>query len=455
MRRGPLKFPAGVIEGFYGKPWTDAERCMVLRWMCKWRLNTYVYAPKDDLKHRVAWREPYSRSEALRLATLIRFCHENRISFCYAIAPGLDIRFCSAGDQSALRKKIAQIRSLGADSFAMLFDDIPASLARGDLRKFRTPAAAQAFVANDLFSWLRRRASGVGVFFCPTVYCGAMARPDVRGSDYLGELGARLIPEIKVFWTGPQIVSDAIPVASVRELASVIRRRPVLWDNLYANDYDMRRLHLGPYAGRSVALKGEIDGVFLNPNCQCPINFIALRQFAGWVEGRTEDNCTAAWKAALRAWHKGFTTRSADRVRLSDLELLCEFFYLPSTFGPRARRLLADIVHLLRTTPRNWGRAEQRFQRTSDLVLNLFDALMGLQNRDLLHAMYAHIWELKERLLLIRAWVSWRRSNPALDAGFRSPDFPPAILRGAFCAALDSLLVVDEQGFLVPNDRLR
>ena len=27
-------------------------------------LNTYVYAPKDDAKHRVYWREPYSVEES-------------------------------------------------------------------------------------------------------------------------------------------------------------------------------------------------------------------------------------------------------------------------------------------------------------------------------------------------------------------------------------------------------
>lgn len=31
--------------------------------MQMWSLNTYLYGPKDDLKHRLLWREVYSADE--------------------------------------------------------------------------------------------------------------------------------------------------------------------------------------------------------------------------------------------------------------------------------------------------------------------------------------------------------------------------------------------------------
>jgi len=447
------KFPAGVIEGFYGKPWTDSERLMVLQWLRDGHLNTYIYAPKDDLKHRVAWRNLYGRSETQRLVALVRACHRNRVSFCYAIAPGLDIQFASDADQRALRKKLAQVRAAGADSFALLFDDIPAQLARTDLRRFGTPAAAQASTANSLLDWLCQESPAAELFFCPTVYCGAMARPSVRDSTYLVELGARLAPPVRVFWTGSQVVSDPVTLESVRELAGVIRRRPVLWDNLYANDYDMRRLHIGPYAGRPTALKKELAGAFLNPNCQCAVNFVPVRSFAAWVGGASRGDHKTSWRAAIRAWHRAFAVRGRHRVRTSELELLCEFFHLPSTPGRQAQRLLDDMQRLLGTPPGHWGGAERRFHRTSRMVLSLFDGLMGLVNRDVLHAIYPHVWELKERVLLIQAWVRWRKLNPGSKAGFASPDFPPMILRGGFCAALESMFALDPHGRLVPKSR--
>lgn len=42
----------GTIEGFYGSPWTHAERMDQLAFYGEVKANTYVYAPKDDPYHR-------------------------------------------------------------------------------------------------------------------------------------------------------------------------------------------------------------------------------------------------------------------------------------------------------------------------------------------------------------------------------------------------------------------
>jgi protein O-GlcNAcase/histone acetyltransferase len=73
-------FLAGVIEGFYGPPWSQAERFELFDWMAGWGLNTYLYAPKDDLKHRAIWREPYSAAEAETLGDVIHACKQRRRS---------------------------------------------------------------------------------------------------------------------------------------------------------------------------------------------------------------------------------------------------------------------------------------------------------------------------------------------------------------------------------------
>ncbi len=39
----------------------------------KWGLNTYLYAPKDDYKHRMFWREMYSVEEAGEIYIIIFF----------------------------------------------------------------------------------------------------------------------------------------------------------------------------------------------------------------------------------------------------------------------------------------------------------------------------------------------------------------------------------------------
>lgn len=46
---------------------------------------------------------------------------------------------------------------------------------------------------------------------------------------------------------GPKVVSNKISVESIEEVSSVLKRAPVIWDNIHANDYDLQRLFLGPY----------------------------------------------------------------------------------------------------------------------------------------------------------------------------------------------------------------
>ena len=53
----------------------------------------------------------------------------------------------------------------------------------------------------------------------------------------------------------------------------------MIWDNLHANDYDPKRVFMGPFVGRSVAIKNETSGLLLNPNCKYEANYIPVGIF--------------------------------------------------------------------------------------------------------------------------------------------------------------------------------
>src|SRR6188768_802319 len=125
-------FLAGVIEGFYGPPWTQAERFQLFDWMVRWGLNTYFYAPKDDLNRRAIWRELYTDAQAGALGQLIQACRERNLRFIYALSPGLDIRYCKGAELSHLKQRFEQLLGLGCQNFALLFDDIPDRMAEED-----------------------------------------------------------------------------------------------------------------------------------------------------------------------------------------------------------------------------------------------------------------------------------------------------------------------------------
>uniref|UniRef100_A0A8C1PH66 Protein O-GlcNAcase n=1 Tax=Cyprinus carpio TaxID=7962 RepID=A0A8C1PH66_CYPCA len=197
-RTGRRKFITGVVEGFYGRPWTMEQRKELFRRQQKWGLNTYLYAPKDDYKHRMFWREMYSVEEAEQLTTLISAAKEHGVEFIYAISPGLDITFSNQKEVSTLKRKLDQVSHFGCKSFALLFDDIDHNMCPADKEVFSSFAHAQVSITNEIFQYLGEPEI---FLFCPTEYCGTFCYPNVSQSPYLRTIGEKLLPGIEVLWT--------------------------------------------------------------------------------------------------------------------------------------------------------------------------------------------------------------------------------------------------------------
>uniref|UniRef100_H2Z2S4 protein O-GlcNAcase n=1 Tax=Ciona savignyi TaxID=51511 RepID=H2Z2S4_CIOSA len=271
-------FMCGVVEGFYGRPWTAEQRIELFRRMSVMGLNTYLYAPKDDYKHRLFWREKYSDDESALLRTLIEEAEAHNVLFVYAISPGLDISFASEAEVTLLKNKLLQVQGLGCKAFALLFDDIDPVLCASDSEKFQSSANAQASITNIIYDVL----DNPRFLFCPTEYCSNMAIPDVGCSPYLKTIGEKLNPNISIMWTGPKVVSHVISLESIKILNKILKRKVVIWDNIHANDYDPKRVFLGPFKGRSTHLIPHLGGVMTNPNCEFEANYIAMHSLATW-----------------------------------------------------------------------------------------------------------------------------------------------------------------------------
>uniref|UniRef100_A0A2D4MTK6 protein O-GlcNAcase n=1 Tax=Micrurus spixii TaxID=129469 RepID=A0A2D4MTK6_9SAUR len=278
---GARRFLCGVVEGFYGRPWIMEQRKELFRRLQKWGLNTYLYAPKDDYKHRMFWREMYSVEEAEQLMTLIAAAQEYEIEFIYAISPGLDITFSNPKEVSTLKRKLDQVSQFGCKCFALLFDDIDHNMCAADKEVFSSFAHAQVSITNEIYQYLGEPET---FLFCPTEYCGTFCYPNVAQSPYLRTVGEKLLLAIDVLWTGPKVVSKDISVESIEEVSKIIRRAPIIWDNIHANDYDQKRLFLGPYKGRSTELIPRLKGVLTNPNCEFEANFVAIHTLATWYK---------------------------------------------------------------------------------------------------------------------------------------------------------------------------
>lgn len=440
-------FLSGVIEGFYGPPWSPAERARLFDGMVAWGLNTYLYAPKDDLKHRALWRESYDAAELAGLGALIQSCRARGLNFIYALSPGLDIGYSNASDRARLQERFQQIAALGCGNFALLFDDIPDRMSEADARRWGSFAAAQCHVTNELFRWTRECAPRGRFLFCPTPYCGRMAAGHAGGRDYLETVGRELDREIEVFWTGPEIISREITVAHARELQAVLRRKPLIWDNLHANDYDGRRFFCGPYAGRPLELREEVSGVLVNPNTEFPLNFVPWRTFGQFVQapaGATWEP-RAAYRAAMREWLAEFASIGKP-ISYEELVEFGDCFYLPYEDGAEAAALLSTLRRLAMTNPAAWGAEAATFRKQAGRLRDFCARMTELRERSLFSALSRRVWELREEMDLLDRYVAFRSTPGQSTARFGSDFHLPGTYRGGLVARLQQFLEPQPDG---------
>lgn len=276
----------GVVEGFYGTPWSHAARLHMLSFLGRHSMNAYVYAPKDDERHRARWRDPYDAAELARFAELATAAREAGVRFGFAISPGLDVDHASATDRAALVAKLRPLVDAGVEWFLLLLDDIPM---QPDL------APRQADLSGFLLDALRDEQPAAALTMCPTEYVGT------RPSPYLAALGAELPREIGVMWTGPTVCSPTITSDDARSWSAAVGgRAPLLWDNFPVNDATMTAsVHLGPYEGRDADLAGVVEGVLCNPMTQAFASQLPLATAAAFLRDPDAYDPEVAWEEAI------------------------------------------------------------------------------------------------------------------------------------------------------------
>eukprot|EP00092_Neocalanus_flemingeri_P029017 GFUD01031502.1.p1 GENE.GFUD01031502.1~~GFUD01031502.1.p1 ORF type:complete len:664 (+),score=180.97 GFUD01031502.1:119-2110(+) len=431
-------FFTGVIEGFYNRPWTKEQRLDLFKKLKKFGLNSYLYAPKDDAKHRSLWRDLYTQEECAELKELIQACTDSGVIFFYGISPGLDIKYSDQAEIKLLHAKAKQIRDLGCEGFAILWDDIEPELSKEDKNKFKSFSEAHCTVSNGLYEELVRPK----FLFCPVEYCSSRATPNVKDSEYLQTIGDILHPSINVFWTGSKVVSKTITAKECQDLRDVIKRKPLLWDNLHANDYDHQRLFLGPYLGRDrmVPPQSYLSGAMTNPNCEYSLNIPAMLTLADWANNEHWDasglpshrkavkemlNETSVESYAMDAM-KGLKKNRNPEVDLleDDIDLIFQMFWLPHSHGPKIITLIEDFKFCKENAPAIIGWKEFEPGEQPDLVdvwidkasnvnrickefFVVCDKMTHMKNRDLLFDLNSYLNNVRVILHACNNYLKW------------------------------------------------
>lgn len=364
----------GVIEGYYGRPWTHEQRLELIDFLADRGMNTFMYGPKDDPLMRRDWRVAYDGAALGRLRELVDRCRARGMTFAWCISPGLSIRYSDPADGAALLAKLQSVIALGVGQVGLFVDDIPTDLQHAEDRAaYASLVDAHIDLANAVFAALPRE---VRFIVCPTVYWGTGTEP------YVAALGQGLDRRIDLFWTGREICSRVLDLADASVLTRTMDRPPTYWDNYPVNDVAMTyELHIGPYRGRDRHLYRASTGIIANGMESFQASLIPFATIADYLRDPAGYDPEASWAQAIRdvvgeADAEAFAL-FADNVRSSCLAqddaivvggvLNAALFKVgqgdaagaAADLGALADRLLAAADHLLRGPVQNRALMEE------------------------------------------------------------------------------------------------
>lgn len=278
----------GVVEGFYGTPWSHQARLRQLKFYGENKMNTYIYGPKDDPYHSAPnWRLPYPEKEAVQLQELVKVAGENEVDFVWAIHPGQDIKW-NQEDRDLLLAKFEKMYQLGVRSFAVFFDDISGE---------GTNPQKQAELLNYIDdNFVKVKSDVTPLIMCPTEYNKSWSNPK---GNYLTTLGEKLNPSVQIMWTGDRVVSD-ITRDGINWINERIKRPAYIWWNFPVSDYVRDHLLLGQVYGNDTTIANEMAGFVTNPMEHAEASKIAIFSVASYAWNPTKYDTWKTWKDAIR-----------------------------------------------------------------------------------------------------------------------------------------------------------
>ncbi len=277
----------GVVEGFYGQPWSHQDRLNQFDFYGKNKMNVYIYGPKDDPYHRDRWRVPYPAEEAQRIKELAEHAKKCGVNFYWAIHPGVDIKWTNE-DRDALMNKLEIMYDLGIRSFAVFFDDI-----WGEGTKADKQAALLNYIDDN---FVQKKHDVAPLVMCPTEYNRSWAN-DEKG--YLRTLGSQMNKTIEIMWTGNTVVA-CIDKPSMEWVNERIQRKGYIWWNYPVSDFVRDRMLLGPVYGNGLDIADDVSGFLSNPMQYAEASKVALYPIADYTWNMKAYDADRDWEKSLK-----------------------------------------------------------------------------------------------------------------------------------------------------------
>ena len=341
----------GVIEGYYGVPYSKEVTEDLFRFMARYKMNTYMYGAKSDPYHSRYWDKPYPTTITAKerelgylsqdmLRSMTDVAHQCKVNFIWAIHPGQAFTDPEKTDVlDRIMAKFADMHRLGVRQFGVFVDDVgvpddAASLKLGADRLTRL----QQLIDEK---WNTRRALPADtvkpLHYVPQLYAYSWV-DEAKAKTFFQSLSSTP-SKVNIYITGRAIwtVPNSEDPAKV---SSWLGREVAWWWNYPCNDNDMDKLFMldsyrnfadEAHIDRNATMDPDLRGVktlISNPMQQGAASKVALFGVGDYGWNRHAFDNDRSWMAALHVvfgnlWPQAFRLMSNistyDRSsRLSD-----------------------------------------------------------------------------------------------------------------------------------------
>ena len=288
----PMVPDRGVVEGFYGNPWSHADRLHMFDFLADNKMNMYIYGPKDDPWHWGKWSELYPTDELNRLKELVQYAAKVKVKFVWAVHTGQSL---TEEQYTLLNKKFEQLYKIGVRNFGMFYDD-----AYG-------VGATQAAILNRMTEEFIKTHEGCEPFICcPAVYCDTFY--GMGDANSLPDMCSKTRDaDVRIMWTGSGVMDMQLG-NSVQGFINKYSVKPFIWHNWPVNDYSRTHLFMGKSDGMDANLYKKICGFTANPMEFAEASKVVCYSIADYLWNMSAYNADKSWQQAWQHLYPAHAT---------------------------------------------------------------------------------------------------------------------------------------------------
>ena len=314
----------GIIEGYYGVPYSAEVSQDLFRFMARYKMNMYMYGAKSDPYHSQKWADPYPTSitsDQKRLGYLSQkmlkditaTAHQCKVNFIWAIHPGSAVTNASNTTVvSKIMTKFQNMYKLGVRQFGLCVDDV-------SIPTDETIQQLNADRITELQTLIDQQWNKDGVApedtvkplnVVPQIYNFSQSNETNRQKFYAALAGTPA--KVDIYITGTKTWS--VPNSSdLQKGKNYLGREVSWWWNYPCNDQDVTKLFPMDTYTNFVIHRRIDDGsqlepnlqnaqtILINPMQQGEISKIALFSVGNYTWNNAAFDNMASWEAALPA----------------------------------------------------------------------------------------------------------------------------------------------------------